>query len=402
MKKGKEKIAVAGCGYVGLSIATLLSVGYDVTSIDVNQERVDMINARKSPIKDFYIEKFFKEKMLNLKASLDAKSVYSEADLVFIAVPTNYDDERKYFDTHCVEDVLDLVLTCNQHAKIVIKSTIPIGYTEKMREKYQTNRIYFSPEFLREGHALEDNLFPSRVIIGCDESVHEEKDFAKHYCEMMTNASEKKDVKQYVMGLRESECVKLFANSYMAMRVAFFNELDSFCEVKNVNTEEVLNGVCAEPRIGEGYNNPSFGYGGYCFPKDTKQLLANFKESGTVPCDIVNAIVESNWSRKMFIMRQIQKPTPQVIGIYRLNMKSGSDNFRASAIFDIMKGLKSYNRVVIYEPILKDQKDYDGYEVVNDLNEFKSMCDTIVANRFSNELEDVKYKVYTRDIFNEN
>lgn len=397
------KITVAGTGYVGLSVATLLSVQNDVTAIDVITEKVDMINNRQSPIKDEYIEKFFAEKELSLYATMDADEAYRESELIFIAVPTNYDDERGFFDTHCIEDVLDKVVECNSEANIVIKSTIPIGYTQSLRERYGTNRIYFSPEFLREGRALEDNLFPSRIIIGCDKSNADEMKFSYQYCELMAKASHKDEVKQLVVGLPEAECIKLFANSYMAMRVAYFNELDSYCEVKGYNTKDVLNGVCAEPRIGEGYNNPSFGYGGYCFPKDTKQLLANFKDQKypSIPYNLVEAIVESNWERKMFIMNQIQKPTPQVIGIYRLTMKTGSDNFRSSAIFDIMKGLSTYNQIIVYEPTLNTD-EYNGYSVLNNLEEFKSKCDVIVANRFDDCLEDVKSKVYTRDIFNNN
>ena len=385
------KIAVAGTGYVGLSLATLLSQNNEVVALDVIPEKVTKINNRISPIQDEYIEKFFKEKKLNLKATLDYKEAFEGAEFVVISTPTNYDDERNFFDTSSVEDIIEKVLSMNdKNITMVVKSTIPVGYIESIREKYVTDRIFFSPEFLREGKALYDNLYPSRIIVG--NKGEKGKEFAK----LLKEASLKPDVETLFMNNTEAEAVKLFANTYLALRVAYFNELDTYAEIKGLNSKDIIQGVGLDPRIGTHYNNPSFGYGGYCLPKDTKQLLANYKD---VPQNLIEAIVNSNRTRKEFITDEILQRKPEVVGIYRLTMKSGSDNFRSSAIQDIIKNLKAENQtIIIYEPTLNKEEFY-GCKIINNLEEFKKMSSLIMANRVSENLIDVKDKVYTRDLF---
>lgn len=385
------KIAVAGTGYVGLSLATLLSQNNEVVALDVIPEKVTKINNRISPIQDEYIEKFFKEKNLNLKATLDYKEAFEGAEFVIISTPTNYDDERNFFDTSSVEDIIEKVLSMNdKNITMVVKSTIPVGYIESIREKYVTDRIFFSPEFLREGKALYDNLYPSRIIVG--NKGEKGKEFAK----LLKEASLKPDVETLFMNNTEAEAVKLFANTYLALRVAYFNELDTYAEIKGLNSKDIIQGVGLDPRIGTHYNNPSFGYGGYCLPKDTKQLLANYKD---VPQNLIEAIVNSNRTRKEFITDEILQRKPEVVGIYRLTMKSGSDNFRSSAIQDIIKNLKAENQtIIIYEPTLNKEEFY-GCKIINNLEEFKKMSSLIMANRLSENLIDVKDKVYTRDLF---
>ena len=385
------KIAVAGTGYVGLSLATLLSQRNEVVALDVIPEKVQKINKRISPIQDEYIEKFFKEKDLNLKATLDYKEAFEGANYVIICTPTNYDEEKNFFDTSSVEDIIEKVISMNDNnITMVIKSTIPVGYTEKIREYYATDRIFFSPEFLREGKALYDNLYPSRIIVG------NKSEKGKEFARLLQEASEKKDVDVLYMNSTEAEAVKLFANTYLALRVAYFNELDTYANIKGLNTRDIIQGVGLDPRIGMHYNNPSFGYGGYCLPKDTKQLLANYKD---VPQNLIEAIVNSNKTRKEYITEDILKMNPEYVGIYRLTMKSGSDNFRSSAIQDIIKGLKANDKkIIIYEPTL-EEKEFNGCRVVNNLQEFKEKCSIIMANRINEELEDIKYKVYTRDLF---
>ena len=385
------KIAVAGTGYVGLSLATLLSQNNEVVALDVIPEKVAKINNRISPIQDEYIEKFFKEKNLNLKATLDYKEAFEGAKFVIISTPTNYDDERNFFDTSSVEDIIEKVLSMNdKNITMVVKSTIPVGYIENIREKYVTDKIFFSPEFLREGKALYDNLYPSRIIVG--EKGEKGKEFAK----LLKEASLKPDVETLFMNNTEAEAVKLFANTYLALRVAYFNELDTYAEIKGLNSKDIIQGVGLDPRIGTHYNNPSFGYGGYCLPKDTKQLLANYKD---VPQNLIEAIVNSNRTRKEFITDEILQRKPEVVGIYRLTMKSGSDNFRSSAIQDIIKNLKAENQtIIIYEPTLNKEEFY-GCKIINNLEEFKNMSSLIMANRVSENLIDVKNKVYTRDLF---
>lgn len=385
------KIAVAGTGYVGLSLATLLSEKNEVYALDIIKEKVDDINNRKSPIKDDYIEKFFKEKNLNLKATLNYKEAFENAEFVIISTPTNYDEEKNFFDTTSVEDIIQKVISINNpDVTMVVKSTIPVGFIKNIRKKYNINNIFFSPEFLREGKALYDNLYPSRIIIG------EKNVKAQEFAKLLLDASEKKDVDVLYMESTEAEAVKLFANTYLALRVAYFNELDTYAITKGLNTKDIIKGVGLDPRIGEHYNNPSFGYGGYCLPKDTKQLLANYEN---VPQNLIEAIVKSNKTRKDFITQEVLKNNPQTIGIYRLTMKSGSDNFRASAIQDIINNLKAEKkRVIIFEPTLKD-KSFNGCEVINDIKKFKEDSTIILANRLEDNLNDVKSKIYTRDIY---
>ncbi len=385
------KIAVAGTGYVGLSLATLLSQNNEVVALDIIPEKVEMINNRKSPIQDEYIEKYFKEKKLNLRATLDYKDAFEGAEFVIISTPTNYDDEKNFFDTSSVEDIIEKVISMNdKNITMVVKSTIPVGYIENIKYEYNIDNIFFSPEFLREGKALYDNLYPSRIIVGT------KNEKGKEFAKLLKQASLKEEVPVLYMNSTEAEAVKLFANTYLALRVAYFNELDTYADVKGLSTKDIIEGVGLDPRIGTHYNNPSFGYGGYCLPKDTKQLLANYKD---VPQNLIEAIVKSNKTRKEFITEEILKLKPQVVGIYRLTMKSGSDNFRSSAIQDIIKSLKAEDKnIIIYEPTLK-QEEFSNCKVVNNLDEFKKESSVIMANRLEDCLKDVKEKVYTRDLF---
>ncbi len=388
------KIAVAGTGYVGLSLATLLSQKYEVVALDIVPEKVEKINNRISPIKDEYIEKFFKEKELNLKATLNYKEAFEGAKYVIISTPTNYDEKTHYFDTSSVEDIIEKVLSMkNPDTVMVVKSTIPVGFIEKVKEKYVIDNIFFSPEFLREGQALYDNLYPSRIIVG------EKSKRAEEFAYLLSSCAIKEDIEVKYMGSTEAEAVKLFANTYLALRVSYFNELDTYAEIKGLNTKDIIDGVCLDPRIGNHYNNPSFGYGGYCLPKDTKQLLANYKD---IPEDLIEAIVKSNDTRKQHIADTVLSRNPKIVGVYRLTMKSGSDNFRASAIQSVMEKIRSKGvEVQIYEPTLKEDI-FEGYKVEHDLDAFKNNSDVIIANRLDTEIEDEMDKIYTRDIFRNN